>query len=139
MKYYLYFILLITFFASCQSKTEKLIIKKWDCVKVDNLEPVDTRFQNPEDSVKEAAVQAAMKSLSWSFNKDGTYNTFAAGRTIVQGTYFINEKEKSIKLITGVNSNINYYTINVLTENEMVLSSEVNRKNIVLYFLPAVQ
>jgi hypothetical protein len=124
------------FLISCQSKTEKLLVKKWDCVKVDNLDPVDTRFQTPKDSIETVALEAAMKSLSWSFNKDGTYNTYAAGRTIVQGIYFINEKEKTLKLITGVNNNTNYYTINALTENEMVLSSEMNRKSIVLYFLP---
>ncbi|MBP6430555.1 MAG: hypothetical protein KA319_02225 [Ferruginibacter sp.] len=139
MKYSLYFIILITFIASCQSKTEKLLVKKWDCVKVENLDPVDTRFQTPEDSVKVAAVDAAMKSLSWTFNKDGSYNTTAAGRTIVQGIYFINEKEKTLKLITSVNSNTNYYTINTITENEMILTSEVNRKNIVLRFLPSFQ
>lgn len=94
MKYSLYFILLLTILASCQSKTEKLLVKKWDCVKVENLDPVDTRFQTPKDSIETAAVEAAMKSLSWSFNKDGTYITYAAGRTIVQGIYFINEKEK---------------------------------------------
>jgi hypothetical protein len=139
MKYFLSILTIIILLASCQSKTEKLLIKKWDCVKIDNLDPVDTRFQTPEDSVKVAAVEAAMKSLSWSFNKDGTYNTYAIGRTIVQGIYFINEKEKTLKLITGVNSNTNYYTINSLTENEMVLSSELNRKNIVLHFLPSFQ
>lgn len=139
MKYFIYFFFLVTLLASCQSKTEKLLIKKWDCVKVDNLDPVDTRFQTPEDSVKVAAVEAAMKSLSWSFNKDGSYTTAAAGRTVVQGNYFINEKEKTLKLTTSINNNTNYYTINALTENEMVLSSEINRKNIVLHFLPSVQ
>jgi PBP1b-binding outer membrane lipoprotein LpoB len=139
MKSFLSILTIIILLASCQSKTEKLLIKKWDCVKVDNLDPIDTRFQTPKDSIETAAVEAAMKSLSWTFNKDGTYNTYAAGRMIVQGIYFINEKEKTLKLITGVNNNTNYYTINALSENEMVLSSEMNRKNIVLHFLPSFQ
>ena len=71
------FILVI--FSSCQNKTQQLITKKWDCVKVDNLDPVDTKFQTPEDSAKVAAMEAALKSLSWSFNKDGSYTTSAAG------------------------------------------------------------
>ena len=92
------FILVI--FSSCQNKTQQLITKKWDCVKVDNLDPVDTKFQTPEDSAKVAAMGAALKSLSWTFNKDGSYTTSAAGRTIVQGTYTINEKEKTLTCIT---------------------------------------
>ena len=133
---YLLFILLIVF-ASCQNKTQQLIAKKWDCVKVENLDPVDTKFQTREDSVKVAEIEAAMKSLSWTFNKDGTYFTSIAGRTNVQGSYTINEKEKSLTCITSINNNTNTYTINSLTENDMTLSSVVNRKNIILYFLPA--
>ncbi len=136
MKYFFYFILLVTIITSCQNKTQQLITKKWDCVKVDNLDPVDTKFQTPEDSAKVAAMEAALKSLSWTFNKDGSYTTSAAGRTIVQGTYTINEKEKILTCITNVNNNTNNYTINSITENDMTLSSVVNRKNILLYFLP---
>ena len=128
------FILVI--FSSCQNKTQQLITKKWDCFKIDNLDPVDTKFQTPEDSAKVAAIEAALKSLSWSFNKDGSYTTSAAGRTIVQGTYTINEKEKTLTCITNVNNNTNNYTINSITENDMTLSSVVNRKNVVMYFLP---
>lgn len=128
------FILVI--FSSCQNKTQQLITKKWDCVKVDNLDPADTKFQTPEDSAKVAAMEAALKSLSWTFNKDGNYTTSAAGRTIVQGTYTINEKEKTLTCITNVNNNTNNYTINSITENDMTLSSVANKKNILMYFLP---
>jgi hypothetical protein len=83
-----------------------------------------------------AAMEAALKSLSWTFNKDGSYTTSAAGRTIVQGTYTINEKEKTLTCITNVNNNTNNYTINSITENDMTLSSVANKKNILMYFLP---
>ncbi len=127
----------IVFLSSCQSKTQQLITKKWDCVKVDNLDPVDTKFQTQEDSAKVATIEAALKSLSWTFNKDGSYTTSIAGRTNVQGTYLINEKEKILTCITSVNNNTNNYTINSITESDMTLSSVVNRKNVVMYFLPS--
>jgi hypothetical protein len=130
--------LLISLF-SCQSKTEKLLCKQWDCIKVENLEPVDTRFQTPEDSTRVAQAEAAMKSLSWTFKKDGTYTTATAGRMAVQGSYVLDEKEKTLKLITNSQNNVSYFTINALAENEMILSSEVNRKNIVLHFAAAFQ
>ena len=138
MKSFLAIIVFITaalLFSSCQNKTQQLLIKKWDCVKVDNLDPVDTKFQTPEDSAKVAAVEAALKSLSWTFNKDGSYTTSTGGRTNVQGIYTVNEKEKTLTCVTSVNNNSNTYTINTLTENDMSLSSVVNRKNVVMYFL----
>jgi hypothetical protein len=135
MKFFIHSIALILLLTSCQNKIQQLITKKWDCVKVDNLDPVDTKFQTPEDSAKVAAMEAALKSLSWIFNKDGSYTTSSAGRTIVQGTYAINEKEKSLTCITSANNNINTYTINALTENDMILSSVVNRKEVIMHFL----
>jgi hypothetical protein len=135
MKYFL-IAFSIMLFSSCQNKTQQLITKKWDCIKVDNLDPVDTKFQTPEDSAKVATIEAALKNLSWTFNKDGSYTTSTAGRTIVQGIYTINEKENTLTCITSINNNTNTYTINSLTENDMTLSSVVNRKNVVMYFLP---
>ncbi len=137
MKSFLSILTIIILLASCKSKTEKLLIKKWDCVKVDNLDPVDTKFQTPEDSVKVAAIEAAMKSLSWTFKNDGSYTTGTAVGTVVQGTYIMDDKEKTLTCTTSSKNNSNIYTITVLTENELVLSSAANGKSIVMHFLPA--
>lgn len=137
MKFFIHSVLLILLFTSCQSKTQKLIAKKWDCVKVDNLDPVDTKFQTTADSTVAATMEAALKSLSWTFNNDGTYTTSAADRAVTQGTYEVDDKAKTLVCTTSTQNNSNNYLITILTENEMVLSSGVNGKNIVMHFLPA--
>jgi hypothetical protein len=129
----IFFILFVNiiFFSSCQSKNEKLIVKKWDCIKIENLDPIDTKYQTPEDSIKNARVEAALKSLSWTFTKDGSYSTSIAGITNVQGTYNLNN---NLLTCTTAN-NENNYEIKVLTENELTLSGATNSKPVFMHFV----
>ena len=138
MTIFFYYLLPIAFlFSSCQNKTKNLLAKKWDCVQVDNLAPIDKNFASKEDSVTAVKIEAALKALSWTFNKNNTYQCNSIGGiTTVQGVYEISEDEKMLtcKSITG--NTLNNYMITSLSENELTLTSTATTTPLILHFRP---
>ncbi|HQQ99297.1 MAG TPA: hypothetical protein PLA61_00595 [Ferruginibacter sp.] len=114
---------LLLFIASCRNETEQLLTRKWDCVKVENLELSDGMHQNPEDSLNTARTIAVLETLSWTFKSNHEYECAAAGRVLTQGTYGLAEDGKMLICTPSTRNNINRYIITVLNENELVLNS----------------
>jgi len=99
LTYFSFAAIALTGLASCQNKTKNFLVKKLDCVQVENLAPIDKHFINKEDSAVAVKVEAALTSLSWTFNKDNTYYCSTMGNRItVQGTYEITEDDKTLLL-----------------------------------------
>ena len=137
MKNYLLLLLLSLVLVSCQNKTKKYLVKKWDCVQVENLAPLDKSFISKEDSAVAVKMEAALKTLSWTFNSDNTYFCSTLGNKVtVQGTYEIAEDEKSITLTSISKNTINSYTITSLSDVEMTLTSMATSVPLVLHFSP---
>jgi hypothetical protein len=135
-----YFLLAVTALMgliSCQDKTKNYLVKQWDCVRVENLEPLDKHFISKEDSVVAMKMEAALTSLSWTFNNDNTYYCTAFGdRKTVQGTYEITEDEKTLFLTPFSKNNINAYTITSISDIELTLTSRATAVPLVLHFSP---
>lgn len=123
--------------SSCENKTKKYLVKKWDCVQVENLTPMDKSFISKEDSAIALQMENALKTLSWTFNSDNTYFCTTLGnRVTVQGTYEIAEDDKSIMLISSSKNSTNSYRITSLSDIEMTLTSTATSVPLVLHFSP---
>jgi hypothetical protein len=139
MKTYLLFVscCCILLLASCQSKTKKYLVKKWDCVQVDNLSPIDKNYISKEDSAVAEKMEAALKTLSWTFNNDNTYYCTALTNVVtVQGTYEITENDKTLTLTSLTKNTVNVYTITSVSEIEMTLTSTATTVPLILHFSP---
>ena len=124
-------------FISCQNKTKNYLAKKWDCVKVDNLAPIDKNYISKEDSAKAIQIEAALKTLSWTFNKDNTYYCSTLGNIVtVQGTFEISDGDKALTLTPNSKNSINTYSITTLSDIEMTLTSNDTGVPIILHFSP---
>ena len=123
-------------FSSCQNKTKTLIAKKWDCVQIENLAPLDKHFATPQDSIATIKAEAALQTLVWTFNYDNSYSCSISSGTATQGTYEISEDEKSLILSPLTKNNINRYIITALSENELVLTSTGIAIPVIMHFRP---
>lgn len=124
------------FFNSCESKTQQLLTKKWDCIKVENLNIGNERFQSPQDSINTVQVIAALESLNWTFKDDHEYECAMGSRVMVRGNYGLMEDGKILVCTPDTKNSVNRYTIKTLTENDLVLSSYENNTPLVLHFRP---
>jgi len=122
--------------ASCQDNAQKLIAKKWDCVQIDNLAPLDKHFVTAEDSVATVKAEAALQSLVWTFNNDNTYSCSVSSGVSVQGTYEISSDDKSLMMIPVSKNNTNIYHITSLSENELTLTSTGTSIPLIMHFRP---
>ncbi len=111
------------FLNSCSNKTEQLLTKKWDCVRVDNLNLTTGELPTRQDSLLTAQVIAALETLSWSFKEDHQYECSVGGKVMVHGSYGLMEDNKTLICTPSSQNNINRYTITLLTDDELVLSS----------------
>lgn len=137
LTYLLFVVLAIVAFTSCKSKTQKLIVKKWDCVQVENLAPADLHYASKEDSAAAIKIEAALKSLSWDFNSNGSYNCSTInGMITVQGTYEISSDEKTLTCISSTGNNINKYLITSIQEFGMILTSTGTQVPLIMHFSP---
>ncbi|HMU09555.1 MAG TPA: hypothetical protein PKC54_06080 [Ferruginibacter sp.] len=121
-------------FHSCKSKTQQLLSKKWDCIKVDNLDIGTDRFQSPQDSINTVQVIAALESLIWTFKDNHEYECAIAGKVMIKGNYGLTDDEKTLICTPDTKNTINRYTITVLTETDLVLST--GNPPLVLHFKP---
>ncbi len=134
-KHSAYIIAAALFFASCHDNNKKLLVKKWDCVKVENLAPVNKAFLAKEDSLVTAKLEAALQNLSWTFNNDNSYLCSSAGITTARGIYTLSDDGKQL-VCTSEKNNINRYGITSLTEQELVLQGYTASVPVILYFRP---
>jgi hypothetical protein len=122
--------------ASCSSKTQKLIAKKWDCVTIENLAPVDENLFTAQDSAVAVKVKEALNSLVWTFNSDNTYSCSIAMGTTVEGHYDISIDEKLLTLTPNTKNNINIYLISNLSETELTLRGSGTSIPVIMHFRP---
>jgi hypothetical protein len=121
---------------SCQDNAQKLITKKWDCVRIENLAPLDKHFVTAEDSIATLKAEAALQSLVWTFNSNNTYSCSVSSGVSVQGTYEISADDKSLMMIPVSKNNTNIYLITSLTENELTLTSTGTSIPLIMHFRP---
>ena len=140
MKKYTYYFFIplcsIVLLISCQSKTKKFIVKRWDCVQIENLAPIDKNFATAQDSAAAVKIEAALKALTWTFNSDNTYDCSVGNSITVQGTYEIMPDEKTLILTPVSNNNVNRYLITTVAENELTLTSTGTAVPLILHFRP---
>lgn len=136
LKYILFAFISIIFFVSCQNETKNYLVKKWDCVQIENLAPVDKNFASKEDSVVAEKVETALKSLNWSFNKNNTYQCSIGDRITTQGTYEISADEKQLTCTSVTKNSINTYLITSISDIEMTLTGTGTSVPLILHFRP---
>ncbi len=135
IKHFIYGIITpAVFFISCQNKVKNLLVKKWDCVKVENLAPVNKTFLSHEDSLVTSQLETALQNLSWQFNSDNTYMCSTAGIVTTQGSYLISDD--AVTLTCTTKNNTNYYIITTLSAQELVLKSQGISIPVIMYFKP---
>jgi hypothetical protein len=120
---------------SCKNQTKQLLVKKWDCVQVENLTPVNKNFLNKEDSLVTAKLETALQQLSWQFNDDNSYQCSTAGIITAEGNYTITD-DKQFLILTSTKKNINSYKIVSITQQELVLNGQTTNMPVVLHFKP---
>lgn len=137
MNKFLFLIIPLVFiFTSCQNKTKRLITKKWDCVQVENLAPIDKNFINKEDSAIALKIEEALTALNWTFNANNTYQCSVGSKITVQGFYEI-KQDNSLLTCTTLNTNaVNNYLISNISETELTLTSTGTAIPLILHFRP---
>jgi hypothetical protein len=134
MKKYFFILVLSSFLFSCQNKTKSLLVKKWDCVQIENLAPMDKHFVTTEDSLNTVKIEAALKTLVWTFNSNNTYNCSTGTINTVQGNYQISSDEKTLTLVPVSQNTINTYLITAISDYELVLTSTGTAVPIIMHF-----
>ena len=122
--------------ASCQSKTKKMLVKKWDCVQIENLAPIDKNFATAQDSATAIKIETALKALTWTFNSNYTYDCSVGGSITMQGTYEITPDDKTLILTPISKNNINRYNITAVSDYELTLASTGTAVPLILHFRP---
>ena len=125
---------MIFFLGSCENKTVQLLSKKWDCIKVENLNTPTKGFESLEDSINTVQLHSVLESLSWTFTNTMEYECAVAGRVAVRGTYELTDDEKVLICTPLTRNTVNRYTIKTLTEYDLVLSSNASNSPLVLHF-----
>ena len=100
-------------------------------MQVENLD-LGSGFQTKQDSINTVQVMAALQTLSWTFKDDHEYECSIGNKVMVEGTYGIMEDGKTLICTPSSKNNINSYTIQALTENDLILASPP----LVLHFKP---
>ncbi|MBS1510868.1 MAG: hypothetical protein JST86_08515 [Bacteroidetes bacterium] len=116
-------VVLIVLLNACVSRAKQLIAKKWDCIKIENLDPIDKRFLAPEDSLAAVKMETVLQTLSWTFNSNNTYFCSTIGNKItVEGTYQLDD-DSTLIMIPLSKNNINTYHILSISEQQLTLTS----------------
>lgn len=123
-------------FLGCNNKTKNFLVKKWDCVQVENLAPVGNNAITPQDSAIAMQTEAALKALNWTFSTNNTYQCSIGDKITTQGTYEISADEKILTLTPSSKNITNIYGITTITENELTLTSTGTNVPLILHFRP---
>ena len=130
------FVLGTILFSSCRNKTVLLLTKKWDCVQVDNIVPPGTKFLSAKDSANAEQLKTVLQSITWTFKNNMKYECAIDNRVTVEGKYELLEDDKVLICTPKSKNNINRYSINLLTEDELVLSGQAENTSLTLHFRP---
>jgi hypothetical protein len=117
----------------CKTKTQQLLINKWQCVQIDNLAPVNKNFLSSEDSLVTSKLEAALQNLTWQFNTDDTYQCSSGSIITAEGNYVLTDDGKLLSLASK-RDNTNTYIVVALTENTLILKGQTGNTPVVLHF-----
>lgn len=126
----------ILVFSSCQNKTQDLLNKKWDCIRVENILPQNNQPLNAQDSANFVQLQHVLQTIVWKFNSNYTYECSVNNLVTVEGRYRLQNSNSTLICSPSTKQSVNIYTIRKLTENELVLSSTQKTPPLVLHFKP---
>ena len=105
-------------------------------MQIENLAPIDKHFATAQDSAAAIKIETALKNLSWTFNKNNTYQCGMGNSIIIQGTYEISADEKRLVCTPLTKNSVNTYTIATLSEIELTLNSTGTTVPLILHFRP---
>lgn len=127
---------LLFLLASCRDNTLSFLCKKWDCIKIDNLDPIPTIYQSQQDSIAAITLAAALKTLTWTFKENKEYRCEAAGKLTADGTYQVTDHGNTLLCTPHSKSGIYNYHIDSLSADDLVLSSLTNNVKLIMHFKP---
>ena len=130
------FFFVLMFFSSCRNKTVILLTKKWDCVKVDNIVPPNTKSLTAKDSANAEQLKSVLLTLNWTFKDRMKYECALNDRVTMRGKYELLENDKILFCTSESKNSINRYIIKTLTADELVLAGNAENQNLVLHFKP---
>ncbi len=121
-------------FTSCQNSTKKQLVNQWDCVRIENIEPLDKNFISKEDSAVALKIESAVSNLIWTFNSNNTYQCSASGIVTTTGEYVLSSDGKILTLITSSKNNVNNYEVTNISAATLTLTNSATAKPIILHF-----
>ncbi|MBK7433349.1 MAG: hypothetical protein IPI66_05140 [Chitinophagaceae bacterium] len=121
---------------SCKDRTVQQLSRTWDCVQVDNLDPLKKNFTSPEDSVLAYRLQESLKTLTWTFTDDRQYHCRIGQRITTKGTYQITDNGSTLICTTESKNTINRYSIRTISADELVLENRSGGTPLVMHFKP---
>ena len=93
-----------------------------------------TKFLSSKDSANAEQLKSVLQSVSWTFKNNMQYECAIGNRVTVEGKYQLLENDKIMICTSESGSSVNRYSINSLTENELVLSGRAENVTLVLHF-----
>lgn len=128
--------LMIILLSSCQNRPVSLLSKKWDCVKIENIDSGGSRFLSPQDSLNKIQLQAVLETLNWTFYENMEYECAVGGNITTRGTYELMDNARTLVCTPETKNSVNRYIITSLTEYDLVLTGMANNKPVILHFKP---
>ncbi len=122
--------------ASCHNKSIESLCKKWDCVKLENLDAFNKTIASPEDSARIMSFENSFKELSWTFKTNKEYLCNTGDKITNQGTYELLDNGKTIVCTSNTKNSYSTYSVIELSGDELVLSSLVNNIPLIMHFRP---
>jgi hypothetical protein len=99
---------------SCGGDNEKQLVKSWQ------VSDIETSTDLP-DSIKQQMIAGSQMI----FTKDGKY-TSSGGIGVDQGTYTLDKDNKNLSTISAAGRNNSVYTIEKLSDDKLVLTTNGN-------------
>lgn len=127
VKYYLLLITatgLIASLNSCSQKSrDELIVRKWMYASTENLDKLRSVARSQGDSTFMDQIEHDLKTLTWQFNKDKTYEKRNIDKVTSTGTYEISGDGKKLITTSRSSSSVNTYLIYKLSSDSLVAAS----------------
>jgi hypothetical protein len=121
---------------ACRNKTVKLLSGRWDCVEVENIIPPDAKGLTKADSTEAEQIKTLLLSFNWTFKKNMGYQCAINERITQEGKYELLMDDKMLLLKPSNNTATNRYMIRLLTENDLVISGNMEKTALLLHFKP---
>jgi hypothetical protein len=123
-------------FVACRNKTASYLCRKWDCVKLENMDAITKSIRSPEDSAGIVNFEKLATDLSWTFNSDKTYQCMTGSRITSKGSFALLDNGKTIACTSDSKNSNNIYSIVQLSDEDLVISNTVNGIPLVMHFRP---